>query len=364
MAEAEPPGTPPPPPIARAQLQQLFTALTTSLHAKKKKKKRGKKKSVGNAHLPEDTSAASFRLAAAFVPRAIDLFVDMERVLDVGIQVESRTPDDPPLDLDQDDQRHLAAYRELMEFKPVLHQLLGSSEFIEAENGAPFETLVRLLEQGFSNGRSDDTRKLRQHVVTYAIPDGWAPREVPDTSPGASKAGRGFRSELTARMLCPIAYMGEFNANPTSVMQRIESGELRVTAEQLPSFLYPDDHPYDRANLYNGLFKSRVLVRAWRHNFTGPASALEALKKSNGPACLAKVYGLQHVTARTLCYIAAQVHVGLSSLEHWSVIDGNFNLRDFYDSLVRLFEVFKRRPERLVQPAVISDFEQLAAQAV
>jgi hypothetical protein len=70
------------------------------------------------------------------------------------------------------------------------------------------------------------------------------------------KTGRGFNHLGTERALCPRAYIYEFDNNPgyvlnlrfcllilcLSFLEKITSGNIEITADQFPNFLYDEDN--------------------------------------------------------------------------------------------------------------------------
>ena len=62
-------------------------------------------------------------------------------------------------------------------------------------------------------------------------------------------------------------------------MDRVEDGSIQITEEFFPSFLYETDTLYDKDNEDLGLFRGYLLVRVYRHIFTGPSSAMNPTAK-------------------------------------------------------------------------------------
>jgi hypothetical protein len=135
-------------------------------------------------------------------------------------------------------------------------------------------------------------------------------------------------------------------------MDRVEDGSIQITDEDFPSFLYESETHYDADNEDIGLFRGYLLVRVYRHIFTGPSSALKPAAKVNKTK--AKRFGLTEVTGRTIAYASVQVrrlqlsshflihyyqaYVALSSMSLWGSSDNLFNLQLFYDVIVEMFE--------------------------
>ena len=88
-------------------------------------------------------------------------------------------------------------------------------------------------------------------------------------------------------------------------MDRVEDGIIQITDEDFPSFLYASDWIYDEDNEDAGLFRGFLLVRVFRHIFTGPLSAMNPNMKSN--KFKAKKFKLTKPTGRTIAYACVQV---------------------------------------------------------
>ncbi|TCD63565.1 hypothetical protein EIP91_005236 [Steccherinum ochraceum] len=391
-------GSQSPPPEDQLQLSQahkrLCLAITNNLLACVSKRKRGRakgrqrRKKVGDdedsGYDKDEDVVAAYRSLACWVPRAYDLFADMDQVFDLGIRADAASDiAEFERDLTPVERRHLTTYRKIIVTKPSLSRLLSSPALLEDEDGSGYEALVSLFTVGFNQGRCDDTKKLKKVGMEYAIPPGWPQCDTPDWGTGTKKSGRGFFNKMTARLLCPHEIVSDFDSDPNETMAALQDGRIPVTSVSFPTFLYPFHHEYNQFNLREGLCRSEIIVKVYRHLFTGPASALEAGKRTTGPPPLAISHRLKHVTPRTLCYVICQIRVMLCSREAWNIQDGLFNLREFYDHLVALFEekpgpnsswtkttlawldarVFQNIPEVAPLRTFTSDFDRLASEA-
>jgi hypothetical protein len=61
--------------------------------------------------------------------------------------------------------------------------------------------------------RSEDTASLRHTRITYLPKDPAADTVVLAITKDQGKAVRGFNHPFTARLLCPICYLKDFDAN-------------------------------------------------------------------------------------------------------------------------------------------------------
>jgi hypothetical protein len=88
-------------------------------------------------------------------------------------------------------------------------------------------------------------------------------------------------------------------------MEHVEDGMVQITDEDFPSFLYESGTAYDEENEDVGLFRGFLLVRVYRHIFTGPSSAMNPTAKVNKSK--ARKFKLTEVTGRTIAYASVQV---------------------------------------------------------
>ena len=88
-------------------------------------------------------------------------------------------------------------------------------------------------------------------------------------------------------------------------MDLVEDGTVQITDEDFPSFLYDTETAYDEENEDIGLFRGFLLVRVYRHIFTGPSSAMNPTAKVNKSK--ARKFRLTEVTGRTIAYACVQV---------------------------------------------------------
>ncbi len=94
-------------------------------------------------------------------------------------------------------------------------------------------------------------------------------------------------------------------------MDRVEDGTVQITDEDFPFFLYEIETAYDEENKDIGLFHGFLLVRVYRHIFTGLSSAMNPTAKVNKSK--ARKFRLTKVTGRTIEYACVQVHEYVSS---------------------------------------------------
>jgi hypothetical protein len=110
-----------------------------------------------------------------------------------------------------------------------------------------------------------------------------------------------------------------------STKQGLQSGELVVSGDQWPLFVYANE-VFDPEDPWNGLLRSRLLVnvsvrfeythaycisldKVFRHIFTSPSSVDKEPKATR--AGNARIHGMTTVTSASVAYVATQVSIEL-----------------------------------------------------
>ncbi|KAJ3523302.1 hypothetical protein NMY22_g11499 [Coprinellus aureogranulatus] len=182
-------------------------------------------------------------------------------------------------------------FRKLMKMNPALEKrVLKASE-------EELHYVADMINKGSSCARSDDTRSLKSAIVDWITPPGGA------LSPPLSrnvKTDRGFYHYATGELLCPAT----LDWNDEGVRKDLRSGEISVSGDSWPIFLYLD-HKFNAENPWDGLFQGRLLISAFKHVFTSPSSV-----ESEGRATRsgnAELHGMKSVTVAAIAYISTLV---------------------------------------------------------
>ena len=85
----------------------------------------------------------------------------------------------------------------------------------------------------------------------------------------------------------------------------IQSGDRAIKATSFPMLLY-DEAKFDPNNPYSGLFQGPLLLKFYRHVFTGPKSWKDG-KPSGGKSPRGIQHKLKAPTPRTIAYVAVMV---------------------------------------------------------
>jgi len=115
-----------------------------------------------------------------------------------------------------------------------------------------------------------------------------------------------------------------------------------VSGDQWPIFLY-HGCTYNPENPWNGLFRSTLLISAYKHIFTSPSSVEKESKATRSGN--ARIHGMTQVTPASIAYIATQVRFALSSSPVFSRTDTATDSETFYNTILDLFEDAKEQKE-------------------
>ena len=112
-----------------------------------------------------------------------------------------------------------------------------SCEYVASRPGPANSESYCQLEQAGNKGRSDDCGSLRDNAISYI------PRiaSVPPLEPRTGKDKRGFHHPSTARLLCPQSLREEFDNDMGRFCHDVQNGNVVISHNDWPSFLYPED---------------------------------------------------------------------------------------------------------------------------
>ncbi|KIM54554.1 hypothetical protein SCLCIDRAFT_30996 [Scleroderma citrinum Foug A] len=222
-----------------------------------------------------------------------------------------------------EERREHCVFQELLKSVPGLeeHLMEGSEEEVDtiAELVIFFviqwdhSVLIAVdkLSKGASGARGDNTKSLKGTVLDWITPRGQS--LVPPLARNV-KVDRGFNHEIKVKL---------------------RNGEIVVSGDQWSLFLYADYH-YDSEDPWNGLFRSALLVSAYKHVFTSPSSVDKEPKATHSGN--ARIHGMTRVTPPSVAYIAIQVRFSLMSSPVFSRTDTVTDSERFYNSRLELFE--------------------------
>ncbi|KAG1830609.1 hypothetical protein EV424DRAFT_1343509 [Suillus variegatus] len=135
--------------------------------------------------------------------------------------------------------------------------------------------MLKKLRQGADSAHGDDTSKLKS-----LVPD-WVNREFKPNPPVdyEDKYSRRFVNDACGKLLCPTELDWDNPIIRAGIRDRADG--CIVTEMSWPTFLY-EKYTADQDNLEEGLFKSTLLIQAFKSIFTSPSSAKEIDGEGDG----------------------------------------------------------------------------------
>ncbi|KAG1798712.1 hypothetical protein EV424DRAFT_1332871 [Suillus variegatus] len=214
-------------------------------------------------------------------------------------------------------------YIVLAQVLPWLHAKLGQLDIDECQD------MLKQLKRGADAARGDDTSTLKDLVASWVNQD-FRPSSLLKSD---DKQMRGFVHDICGNLLCPSEW--DWGDNTVKAGIRDRTVDYIVSENSWPLFLY-EKYTVNYGNLEQGLFKSKILVQAFKAIFTSPSSAREADGDGDG----ADILENNRRARRQLnqAKVKTCVRFALSNILSWRTIDGDFNYEGFWNNVVDFFE--------------------------
>ncbi|KAJ3512638.1 hypothetical protein NMY22_g15272 [Coprinellus aureogranulatus] len=230
-------------------------------------------------------------------------------------------------DLTSQEMREHRVFQELLRLSP------GLDERVLQSSPNELHYIADMVNKGASGARADDTKSLKAVLIDWITPVGGA--LVPPLSRNR-KSDRGFFHFRTGELLCPPT----LDWSDDALRTQLRSGEIIVSGEQWPAFLYLE-HKVDLGRPWEGLLQGPLLVSAFKHVFTCPSSVDEEIRATRSGN--AELHGMTEVTRASLAYIATMVIVlsvdGPSTKPLTSFIYPSRSILDFLEDPEEQLEV-------------------------
>ncbi|KAF8239325.1 hypothetical protein L208DRAFT_1238246 [Tricholoma matsutake] len=209
-------------------------------------------------------------------------------------------------------------------FQKLLHIVPHLPERLMEASNEECIAIADLIQRGISSARSDDTKSLKGIVLEWMSPPG-----IPLNPPLSRnvKTNRGYHHPVTGTLLCPAG----LDWNDADIREKLSSGKMPVHGDQWPMLVYADQE-YDPQDPWEGLFRSRILIWAFKHIFTSPSSVEKEVKATRSGN--ARIHGMTRVTTASLAYVAMQLRFALSSSLVFSRSDAVTDSKRFYESVL------------------------------
>ncbi|KJA21687.1 hypothetical protein HYPSUDRAFT_140274 [Hypholoma sublateritium FD-334 SS-4] len=254
--------------------------------------------------------------------RSIHALCNIHALINNGIIRMGERADKPEESFTAQERREHKVFLELLRSVPGLEERLMSTESEEEVH-----SIAVMLQKGASSARSDDTKSLKAAVIDWLV----APGEllIPPISRNV-KIERGFNHEITGALLCPAGVDWS-----DQEQQKLRSGELTVSGDQWPIFLYTSCK-YDDDNPWKGLLQSSLLIKTFKHIFTSPSSVEREAKATRSGN--ARIHGMTQVTRASIAYTATQARFALCASSMFNRNDTVTDSERFYNSILEILE--------------------------
>ncbi|KAG2126398.1 hypothetical protein BD769DRAFT_1668398 [Suillus cothurnatus] len=214
-------------------------------------------------------------------------------------------------------------YIALAQALPWLHDKLTHLDINDVED------MLKKLKRGTDAARGDDTSTLKDLVASWVNQD-FRPSRLLKLD---DKHSCSFVHDVCGKLLCPAEW--DWHSNSVKAGIRDRTVDYIISENSWPLFVY-EDYSINPDNLEQGLFRSKVLIQAFKAMFTSPSSAREAdgdgdgadilennrrawwqLNQAKVKMCVASIINMRRVTPRAIAYVICQVCFALSSVTSW-----------------------------------------------
>ncbi|KAG1736265.1 hypothetical protein EDD22DRAFT_787551 [Suillus occidentalis] len=245
-----------------------------------------------------------------------DLICENDRRCELEEEDEDRT-------VDQD--RLQVGYITLNQALPWFHSKATNMEHED------YTYMLKKLRQGADSARGDDTSKLKGLVAD------WINRDLKPALPvdPEDKYCRGFVSDVCGRLLCPTELDWNSPVVKAGIRDRVDG--YVVTEMSWPAFLY-EKYTADQENLEEGLFKSTLLLQAFKAIFTSPSSARDVAGDGDA-ANIIEANRRAKKDVYSSKKVKTHLRFALSSVTSWRSVDGDFDYIIFWKNIVDFFEI-------------------------
>ncbi|KAH6907869.1 hypothetical protein BKA70DRAFT_1282619 [Coprinopsis sp. MPI-PUGE-AT-0042] len=212
------------------------------------------------------------------------------------------------------------------EFKKVLRMLYDLKP-------AVCERFIDKLAKTAYDQRSHDFSKFKKVFTTYL--DKLTGTYEPLTA-HSDYALRGFKSRQCTIALAPIEDQKKFRKKPDDYMQDIDNGDIEITHESFPSFLWHyQKKDLDYQNLDLTMFESPLLAKVARWHITGPSTANGGARESKRPS-RAQLSGVTAPTIPLIGYWSIMLHYAANPMKEWAVEWGDIDYEGLYENIVSM----------------------------
>ncbi|KIM35219.1 hypothetical protein M413DRAFT_14685 [Hebeloma cylindrosporum] len=279
-----------------------------------------------------------YKKFVGFYTRSQDAFINYSLVLDAAMSLEVEEYGDlTEEEFLEKNYKQLKVYKALRKSLPQF-----SKDFLEfQEQPEQIEEFAKLLDAAVTAARGADISTLREAGLEYIALEQPDELLLPKIRRGAEKnTTRGHHHPVLSRLLCPVALLSDYDADPEEFRKKLLRNKIKVFAGDYPALLYPSGG-FDPDDPESGLLRNLTLVRFFKHIFTAPTSAkkdLSAPNKTKTKRPQAELNNMKKVTPGSIVYAALMFRHCISALDDWRTEDDLFDRCLFAQSLFDLLD--------------------------
>ncbi|KAI0026412.1 hypothetical protein K488DRAFT_75365, partial [Vararia minispora EC-137] len=116
----------------------------------------------------------------------------------------------------------------------------------------------------------------------------------------------GFHNEVTGCLLCPVTK----DWNDLEICHQLCLKKIVPTIDDILRFIYPNSSPVDLTALTKGFMQSELLEAVFTMIWFAPSTALGTGRTTRSSKAV--IYGLDHVTIKSIAYVAMLIRFVLS----------------------------------------------------
>ncbi|KAG1788844.1 uncharacterized protein HD556DRAFT_1447497 [Suillus plorans] len=192
-------------------------------------------------------------------------------------------------------------YIALTQVLPWIHEKLAELDSDDTED------VLKKIKRGVDAAHGDNMSTLKDLVATW-VNETFHPSHLLNSG---DKQMRSFAHDTCGKLLCPAEWDWSKDCMKAGICNR--TSDHIISENSWPLFVY-ENYSVNSRDLEQGLFRSNILVQAFKATFTSPSSAKEA-----------------DVTVWQVCF-------SLSSVSSWHTIDGDFDYEVFCNNIIDFFE--------------------------
>ncbi|KAI0642490.1 hypothetical protein C8Q79DRAFT_928936 [Trametes meyenii] len=252
--------------------------------------------------------------------RTIAMFDHPASIITVGL---IRDPEESANRFSSLENRRYDGFQALVKLVPTFAIMVDNHEPMVEDIQKWLDDFAGSLQLGASGAKSDDTRSLRGAIIDWIKAKNRSNPAVTNGLERDSKHGRGFRHNITGRLLCPVMLDWRDDSVRQSLLNHTATIDgNHINGSHWPAFLYAGS-VYNKDVPWEGFLQGEYLLRTYCHIFTSPSSAKgdheDGIDHSNPEDTKlatrsgnAANYGMTVVTKPSIAYAAAQLAFALS----------------------------------------------------